>query len=379
MKPAKIVHLTSVHRAFDIRIFHKECRSLARAGHQVTFVVPHDKDELVDGVRFKGVPKAGGGRLSRMTKTVWKVYREAVRQDADVYHFHDSELIPVGLLLRARGKKVVYDVHEDVPRDLISKDYLPSTLRRPLGWLVGCAEKAGSRCLSGLVTVTPAIADRFKSHNHKTVVVHNFPLLAELTSPLEATWEQRSFSVAYAGGIIPDRGIRELVRALGLLPKGLNATLKLAGEFFPASFAEELANLPGWERVKVLGLLDRAGLVRTLRNVRAGLVPFLPEPNHIEAMPHKFFEYMSAGLPVIASDFPLWRRMIESIGCGLLINPRDPSSIANAIEHVLTHPREAEAMGRRGRQAVKDRFNWAHEEQKLLALYADLMEPSCAA
>ncbi len=314
-----------------------------------------------------------------MTKTVWEVYRAAIRQKADLYHFHDPELIPIALLLRAQGKKVVYDVHEDVPRDIESKEYLPPRLRRPIGWIIERLEAVSARCLSGLIAVTPTIAERFKPLNSNTVVIHNYPLRGELTPPPEMTWNQRSSSVAYAGGILPDRGIRELIAAMDLLPEGLHATLSLAGEFFPASFADELGQLSGWKKVRVLGLLDRAALASTLRNVRAGLVPFLPEPNHIHAMPHKFFEYMSAGIPLIASDFPLWRQIIESVGCGLLVNPCDPAAIAQAIQYVLTHPKEAEIMGHRGRRAVEDHYNWGREEQKLLQLYADLVKPSCAA
>jgi len=378
MKPAKVVHLSSVHSAFDTRIFHKECKSLARAGYQVVFVVPHDKDEVVDGVRIKAVPKPRK-RLSRMTKTAWKVYREAVRQKANVYHFHDPELIPVGLILKARGKRVVYDMHEDTSKVLFSRDYLPSCLRPFLSRLAESAENTTAGFFSCLVAATPSIAERFTARNRYVVVLHNFPRLQELAPTTDGQWNLRAHSVAYVGDLDANRGIRELIAAMDLLPEGLNATLKLAGEFSLPSFGEELARLPGWRRVQMSGLVDREGVARTLGNVRAGLVPFLPEPNHIEAMPQKFFEYMSAGIPVIASDFPLWRKIIEGAGCGLLVDPSSPRAIADAIHFVLTRPQEAEAMGRRGREAVEKRYNWESEEKKLLEIYADLVNSSCAA
>jgi glycosyltransferase involved in cell wall biosynthesis len=378
VKPIKVVHLSSDHVAFDTRIFQKECKSLAREGYDVTFVVPHVTDVVVENVQIRALPKPRG-RLSRMTTTVRNVFREARQHPAEIYHFHDFVLIPVALLLRAGGKKVIYDVHEDVPRGVLSKDYIPRWLRKPIGWLVEYMEDAASICFSGLVAATPTIAERFKFLNDRTVVIHNFPLLQELAPPTQISWGQRTSSIAYVGGISPGRGIRELITAMDLLPDRLNVKLKLAGHFLPASLEDEMARLPGWTRVEVLGLLNRETVAKTLGCVRAGLVTFLPEPNHIRSMPNKLFEYMSAGIPVIASDFLLWREIIQGAGCGLLVNPLNPRAIARAIEYVLTHHEEAEAMGRRGRKAVENHYNWAREERKLLQLYADLVKPSCAA
>ena len=99
---------------------------------------------------------------------------------------------------------------------------------------------------------------------------------------------------------------------------------------------------------------------------------FRPAPNNIEAQPNKLFEYMAAGIPVVASDFALWRAIVDDTGCGLLADPCDPNAIATAVAYLLSHDREAEAMGRRGREAVARRYNWSAEEPKLLHLYADL-------
>jgi glycosyltransferase involved in cell wall biosynthesis len=95
-------------------------------------------------------------------------------------------------------------------------------------------------------------------------------------------------------------------------------------------------------------------------------------------MPQKIFEYMGAGLPVIASDFPFWRRILGDVGCGIFVNPLDPQGIAKAIEYVLTHPREAEEMGRRGQTAVLERYNWETQADKLVNLYSEIRK-TCAA
>ncbi|MBD3768073.1 MAG: glycosyltransferase, partial [Gammaproteobacteria bacterium] len=103
-----------------------------------------------------------------------------------------------------------------------------------------------------------------------------------------------------------------------------------------------------------------------------GLVTFLPAPNHIDAQPNKMFEYMSAGLPIITSIFPLWREIVEGNQCGLCVDPLDPQAIGEAIQYLIDNPVEAEQMGKNGRQAVEQKYNWTIEEQKLLDLYAGL-------
>ncbi len=380
MLTLRIVHMTSVHSAVDPRIFHKECRSLAKAGFAVTVIGPHPADAVKDDVQIKSVPK-NTGRLARMTSTAWRVYREARKQNADVYHFHDPELIPAGLLLRAQGKKVIYDIHEDLPKDILSKHYLPSWSRVAISWMINGLELAASARFSALVTVTPSIAERFLFINKKTIIVHNYPYVEELMQAVQSSpWNDRRQSVAYIGGITVQRAIREMVSAMSLLPEALPATLELAGPEIPSEAdSAQLRKHAGWQRVLHHGFLDQPSTFRILQSVKAGLVLFYPEPNHLEAMPQKIFEYMGAGLPIIASDFPLWRRIIGDAGCGLFVDPLKPAEIARAIEFVLTHAKEAEEMGRRGRLAVAQKFNWGTEARKLVDLYKTMGVASCAA
>jgi len=380
-KAVRVVHMTTVHPALDGRIFHKECRSLARAGFSVTIIGPHGGDSVVEQVRIKPIQEEQA-RALRMTRGVWRVFREAMRLDADIYHFHDPELIPVGLLLRANGKNVIYDIHEDVPKDILSKPYLPLWSRSLISWVAKKIEVHACSRLTALVAVTPAIADRFRPLNRRTIVVHNFPYPQEVapSSNGSVCWEARRMSVAYVGGITAQRGIREMVEAMALLPPSLTATLELAGNDLPVDVdPENLRNHPGWARVEHHGFIERSEMFQLLHNVRAGLVLFLPEPNHLEALPQKIFECMGAALPLVASDFPLWRRIVEAARCGILVNPRDPKAIADAIEYVLTHPAEAEEMGKRGQAAVLKQYNWETESKKLVNLYFTLVKSQCVA
>jgi glycosyltransferase involved in cell wall biosynthesis len=368
---ARLVHITSAHSPLDTRIFYKECRSLAAAGYDVAVLGAHSLDETRDGVVLRGVGRSQG-RAHRMTGKLMTLGREAFRLNADVYHIHDPELLSVALLLRMAGRRVIYDIHEDLPRTILYKTYIPSALRKPVMWMVERIENFAARFMTGLVAATPTINRRFSSVNRSSVVVSNFPLRDEIR-PATVDWTERKMAVAYIGGISEKRGIREIVRAVDLLPASLGARLELAGHFGSRRLETELAATPQWEHVDWRGTLDRNGIARLLSSVRAGLVVLHPEQNFVASQPIKLFEYMSAGIPVIASDFPLWRSIIEENGCGILVDPFDPQAIARAIQLLLTDSALAEDMGRRGRKAVEERFNWSSEEQALLSFYATLL------
>jgi glycosyltransferase involved in cell wall biosynthesis len=370
LPPPRVVHMTSAHEAWDVRIFHKECRSLAHAGYEVIELTNEAADALRHGVRILGLGPCRS-RLHRVTTKMVVMARQAFRLRADVYHFHDPDLLPLALLLRAFRKCVIYDIHEDLPRTILYKHYIPAWLRVPLMRLTELIENTAARAMSGLVAATPVIANRFRRINGKTVTVNNFPILAELAPAARKEWSQRSLSVAYVGGIAEGRGIRELLSAMSQLQE-IGAKLELAGWYSNPALENELIHSPAWRHVTWRGLLLRAGIAELLGSVRAGIVSFHPEPNCVAAQPTKLFEYMSAGIPVIASDFPLWRSIVATAGCGLLVDPCDPSSIEEAITYLLTHDAEAEAMGQRGRTAVERQYNWEIEEGNLLTFYASL-------
>jgi glycosyltransferase involved in cell wall biosynthesis len=240
-------------------------------------------------------------------------------------------------------------------------------------WFVELLENLATRRLSGLVAATPAIGARFQAFNPRTVVVNNYPIFGELAPRYPVDWEKRAQAVAYVGCIALERGVVEMVRAMEYVPQELGATLELAGAFSPPGHREFVQDKSGWRHVREHGVVSRVEVARLLSRVRAGLVLFHPEPNHVQSQPNKLFEYMSAGIPVIASDFPLWREIVEQANCGLLVDPLNPRAIARAIEYVLTHPGEAEAMGRRGRETAAKHYTWDSESEKLIRLYNQLL------
>ncbi len=365
----KVCHLTSVHIPFDTRIFYKECRSLADAGYEVHLIAPHDRNETVDGIHIHAVPKRSN-KLKRMVFTTAAVLKKALSLDAVLYHFHDPELIPCGVVLRLSGRNVVYDIHEDYPEIIPRKKNIPYIIRMFAAMMTELLERLSAHYFSAVVTVTPNIYERFRHSARRRCAIHNYPVIREHDS---VPWDSRADEVFYIGSIAHNRGIVEMVKAIGLVQKRMRVRLVLAGEFTTEALEREIRALPEFMYVDYRSFVNRNEAGRLMSRVRVGLIVLHPEPRYKVSYPNKLFEYMAAGIPVIASDFPLWRQIIEESRCGFLVEPLNPAALAEAIIAVLQKPGEAEAMGKHGREAAVKKFRWENEKKKLLDLYADIL------
>jgi len=370
--PPKIVHLTSAHPALDSRIYYKEIRSLSKAGYRMVLIAPSHPAEpdRADGVEIRRFPRPRG-RLRRFLISAIRIFPLAVAERGDLYHFHDPELIPLGLLLKLLGRRVVYDVHEYYALSLRSRTWLPRGLRTLLAGFSSFMESLIARFFDGVAVVSPVIAEKFCAS--KTVLVQNFAIDGEFDAAFPIPYPKRPAVIFFMGVLSAARGIREMVNALEFLPDSSRAILRIAGKIGGRNLAEEVSRRPGWRRVEFLGPKKRQEITALVGEARVGLLLYHPVPGHLLAQPHKLFEYMSASLPIVASDIPLWRRIITASGCGLLVDPFDPKAVAEAIQWLLDHPREAEAMGLRGREAMRRDYNWDHEAAKLIEFYRRLL------
>lgn len=375
----RVVHLSTQHPALDVRIFQKECRTLAEHGFDTHLLVDSPPADSLHGVQLHALPRPSGSfRPGRIWKRLSQAYRVARRLGGDVYHFHDPELITVGVMLKQTGARVIYDVHEHTCQEILLFNKDRPVEKHIKSRAFGMLEEMAKRCLDAFVGATPNIASQFPAE--RTVLVQNFPMRDEFDHPDDGQpYLERPMQVLYAGGITAVRGIREMVQAMALLPQERQARFLLLGDFLNPALLSEVADLPGWSQTRYLGWQSREAMREWLDEVRVGLVLYHPDASHVEAYPNKMFEYMAAGLPVVASDFPLWRQILDETGGGLAADPLDPASIASAIDYLLTHPEEAQEMGRRGHAAVHSRFNWEAEADKLIALYTRFEEQRLAA
>lgn len=368
----RIAHLTSVHPWEDPRIFRKMCRSLAAAGHDVHLVAargPEFGAERVDGVSVNLVPESRS-RFERVTRTAWHLYRKALAINADIYHFHDPELIPVGLLLRLGGSVVIYDVHEDMPKRIMDREWIPYFLRPPAGWLVSVVQKIAGAILSAVVTATPTIARRF--NRKKTVIVRNYPSLDEFSN-VTIDWLRKAQTIVFIGTIDKSRGVLELIEGFRQLGSSSEAKLVIAGRREGGEYDAAIDRAVEGLAVELPGYLNREQVGQLLEEATVGAVTQLPSDFANEAISTKMFEYMAAGIPVVTTDMPLWTEVIETADCGTTVDPLDCHQVAEALEHWLTNPDAAKQVGINGRKAIEEIYNWEQEFVALNDLYLRLV------
>ncbi|MDA3909729.1 MAG: glycosyltransferase family 4 protein [Bacteroidales bacterium] len=361
-----ICHITTVHKRFDVRIFHKECTSLRKTWSSISIIVADGLgDETRNGITIYdiGKPKGRKERFLNMTRLALKKAREI---KADIYHLHDPELLRIANKLRASGVKIIFDAHEDLPRQIASKPYIPRLLRKPIALIVEWYENKITNKIEGIITATPFIKARFIKINKNTIDINNFPLENEII--LNNKSAKKENKVCYIGGITKIRGIAQIIEAIGKT----NLKLDLAGDL-DSKFKSELKTLKGWQQTNYLGFIDRDTSLKVKSSSIAGIVSFLPVPNHINAQPNKIFEYMASGIPVIGSNFPLWKLIIEDNQCGICVNPENPEEIAAAINTLVDNPRLAKEMGENGKRLVNEKYNWHVEEEKLFQFYKKLI------
>ncbi|USX18680.1 glycosyltransferase [Oxalobacteraceae bacterium OTU3REALA1] len=375
----EIVHLSAVHARDDARIFDKQCRTLVARGHRVTLVVADGLgDASRDGVAIVDAGARADG-LNGLVAAARRIYLRALALRPDIVQLHHAALLPLGPPLRRHGCKVVFDAGHDLPvphpvplrraRDARSAPVAGEAWSRcALAALWSRLERRACRRLDGVIAATPLVRDKFLAVNSATIDVSDFPVPDDVGAG--PAWADKPVRVCHEGALSAIRGIVELVRACELLQSPVR--LSLAGDFSEAALATRMLARPGWRRIDALGQLGRPGIGHLRASSRAGLITPHATPGHLGAPPATMFEYMAAGIPVIASDFPLWRAVVEAHACGLCVDPRDPPAIAAAIDYLASHPDIARRMGENGRKAVCARYNWPREAAKLIDFYEHL-------
>lgn len=367
----KTLHLAPGHPRLDTRVFHKECRSLSSAGHEVVLVVATGEGtEQIDGIEVMSI-RAPTGRVGRFLLSPFRLLRRVWRTRPDCVHVHDVEALPVGLMFALRGIPAIWDSHEDLPRLAAGRTWIPLRLRTPLSRAVAVAERLLVARYRAIISAEDEGARRFPVD--RTVVVRNYPLMEEFEGIDLGDYDERPPLVAYVGDVTHQRGAVEMVTAMERLHGVSDPRLVLAGRINIPGLEHELEQLSGWARTDAVGFVARAEVMAILRRARIGVVLLHPIRKYAEgAVPVKLFEYMAAGLPVVASDLPVIRDIVAAAECGILVDPLDVDAVARALEELLLDPERACQMGERGRAQIAEHYSWESESQALLGLYGQI-------
>ena len=363
----KVCHLTSVHGQEDTRIFHKECVSLAKAGYEV-YEISRGNTYDKNGVHIIGINDLATGRITRMSRLVRKVYLKALEIDANIYHAHDPELLPILLKLKGKGKTVIFDSHENVAGTIKEKHYIPKPLRLIVKFAYETFQTYACKRIDAVITATPNITDYFKGIGCQRVIdLCNFPLLNNnFVEP-----DYRSRTLSFAGGTTGQWNHDIIISAIDKMD---NVKYSLCGN--NNSYIERLKQLPGWKKVDFKGRIPFEQVADLLQHSAIGLSLLTPGNNtdgkNGNMANTKIFEQMTAGLPIVCTNFVRWKEFVDGYDCGICVDPRSVEEVSKAINRLLDNPEVARKKGLNGRRAIEERFNWNNEEKKLLTLYKKL-------
>ncbi len=360
----KICHITSVHPLNDTRIFEKECCSLAKKGNEV-YLIGNGKNEIKNGVTIIGIKNPYRGRVRRGLLYSRKVVNEALRLECEVYHLHDPELLFYAKSIKKHGYKVIFDSHEDVPRQILDKGWIPFGLRKVISSIYERYEKSVCKKMNAIVVATEKISEVFKKHNIESTIVYNYPVIKE--NSIQKDIEKKNNLLCFAGSLFVENGIIQLIDVVYDMPE---ICLKLAGPI--QNEVKGYIENKKTDRIQYLGIITHQEVEILYRESTIGVVADLPTGNNIEGLPIKLFEYMQSGLPVITTNFPLRKKIFEEFECGILINPYDSQQYKEAIQKIISDKKYSRKCIENGKIAIETKYNWKNEEMKLLKLYNKL-------
>lgn len=367
------LHITIVHQRYDIRIFYKQCVSLSRSGlGNVSLIVADDRgDEFLSGINILDIGIPSKNRFGRIFIGNFRVWKKIKNKQYDIIHIHDPELLLLGLALKIQGNNVIYDMHENLPKEILTKSYINRIFRYPLSFLVKFFQNIILRIIP-VVFAENSYAKDFRSIKKSTTVL-NFPIIEKMK--LIAPIKHNKFTVGYVGAISKERGAFMQLQAIHeLRMEGMDIETIFIGPCGDEVVNSEIYSLAiseGWAyfggRVKPEVAWDE------ISKCHIGLAVLEPSPNFVESYPTKLFEYMTLAIPCIVSDFIMYRKIIEEAQCGLLVNPLNIKELKNAIIWMYYNYNEALKMGESGKQFIFSKYNWESEFLKLKQLYSDVI------
>ena len=365
----KICHISTLHSREDTRIFNKELQTLSEEFEAYYIVADGQGSSTVEKVKIVDVGQRSSLRLVRSFVSTNRAFKKAVEIDAFIYHIHDPELFSIGIKLKKLNKTVIFDSHEDLPEQIITKEYIPKFLRKSVSNFIKKYESRVAHKFDAVVAATPIIQQKFELYGVRAISVCNFPLISGMPEK-KANLFEGDFTLTYVGGISEGRGILTILDVI----EELSCKLNLAGKFFNKKIESQVKSHPAWDKHVVWhGYIKSSEFSSVLAKSNVGLVLLKPFKSYQEALPVKMFEYMNAGIPIIASNFKLWKQIMKESNCGVCVDPNNNYEIISAIKEFICDPRMTSELGANGRNAVLSKYNWNIEKAKLIELYKSLI------
>lgn len=367
-----VIHVSVAHDEENFRVFHREIFSLIKNNITVFYICPNTKNGFRNGVNYKGF-KAPKLKLIRPFLTsfiIWKILLEI--KSKEIIHIHSIELIPLGIIFKLLGYKLIYEAHDNLPAQIYTKDWIPKYLKFIISNSTKFIEYLADRFFDSIIIVEPTNSERFD--NKLAVVIRNYPIEREFEDVNNTNYLERENNLVYIGHISEERGIIDYIKLLERIPEKYNVRLQLAGNFAPKTLEHKLSKMVGWSKVDYHGYIDRNKALEIYRNSKIGLLILHDNPKYRKSDPVKLFEYLASGIPFIMSDFEVWRGLLLNSEVCKIVQPSDINQAEKALLEILDDPMKSLEMGNTARDLYLTEYRWSDEEQKYTKLISQLLE-----
>ena len=366
----KILHITTVHPRKDTRIFYRECKTIGDQGHEIILIVADGNgDEFSEGVQVLDIGKEQS-RILNFLKTYGKLKKKIRKIAPDIVHFHDPELMFLGKSVSRMGIPVVFDIHENVSEQILDKEYIPKFMRKFISYVYRKIEIAIIKAFH-LIIAEHSYKDAYKDKGKSLTTLLNLPDISHFNSYINLN--RTGNEIFYIGAVTEERGLAVTLESLKILKqREVDFFMHFIGRV--PNESKKLVQLEGLENnVKFYGRMDSKKGFEISKNCVVGLSVLKPIKNYVGSYSTKIFEYMAIALPVITSNFPLYKNVVEKYKCGFCIDPFSSVELADKIEELIKNPSYVQHLGSNGLAAVNQNYNWSDEKNKLIELYQQIL------
>lgn len=366
----KVCHVISGYHRIDARIFQRQCKSLAKFGYEVSILTNDgEPNEIIENIKFFTTTWFWKSRIFILLFARLQFYKKAIDINADIYQLHSPELISLGLKLKRKGKIVFYDAHEDLPRHILEKDWIPVFLRKPLSFFIEIYMNSILKRYDEIISPHHHVVSNFKQITNNVTVIANFPLVNPNVALDFEHYNSLENIMCYSGTVYSYSNQEVILEAMNNIK---DIRYNIAG-YIEKSHLQALAKYESFERVKFLGRIPWNDLNKFYKNSILGLVIYDYKLNLGMKLgsfgTNKMFEYMEAGLPIICTNYELWKKVVEKYNCGICVEPNNLSQLESAISFLINFKEKAFEMGQNGRKAILNEYNWESQERIYIELF----------